>query len=94
VTLWGGFSVAYLGAEDGSSGLSPVGYVQAAFFAPGTGILRAAGGPLGNRDLPAAVAISWACYVAVAVLIAHVVARRRTVANGQPSQGRGRSEPR
>jgi len=76
VTIWGVLSVAYIGEEDGSSGLSPVGYVHAAFLLPGVWVLRAFVGALGNRDLPLAVAISWVGYCLVALAIAHLVARR------------------
>lgn len=76
VTLWGAYSVAYIGVEDGSSGLSPAGYVHAAFLLPGVWVLQEFRGALGNRDLPVAAAISWLGFAVPALCIAYVCARR------------------
>jgi hypothetical protein len=68
VAMWAVFSYAYLGVEDGSSGLGPLGWLSGAFFVPGGLLLQAAKGSHGNVDLPLMAAFSFCVYAAVAVL--------------------------
>ncbi|HSV99858.1 MAG TPA: hypothetical protein VLI39_06780 [Sedimentisphaerales bacterium] len=68
VALWAVFSYAYLGVEDGSSGLSPLGWAHAVFFLPGGLLLQAVKGSHGNADLPLMAAFSFCVYAAVAFL--------------------------
>lgn len=68
VALWAVFSWAYLGVEDGSSGLSPLGWIHAVFFLPGGLLLQAVKGSHGNRDLPLMAVFSFCVYAAVVVL--------------------------
>jgi len=68
VALWAVFSYAYLGVEDGSSGLSPLGWIHAVFFLPGGLLLQAVKGSHGNADLPLMAAFSFCVYAVVVVL--------------------------
>jgi hypothetical protein len=67
VALWAVFSWAYLGVEDGSSGLSPLGWIHAVFFVPGGLLLQAVKGSHSNADLPVMAVFSVCVYAAVAV---------------------------
>ena len=62
------FSWAYLGVEDGSSGLSPLGWLAAAFFVPGGLLFQVVKGSHGNADLPLMAEFSFCAYGVVAVL--------------------------
>ena len=66
VLVWALSSVAYLGREDGSAGLTLIGWAHAVFFLPGISVLKLAGGPVGNGDLPLAACLSWVLYSGVA----------------------------
>ena len=68
VTLWSLFSFAYLGREDGSSGLSVLGWIHAIFFMPGLFLLLIFKASYSNQDLPAIAAYSWLAYTAVVLL--------------------------
>lgn len=59
---------AYLGVEDGSSGLSPLGWIAGVFFVPGGLLLQAVKGSHGNADLPLMAGFSFCVYAVVAVL--------------------------
>ena len=69
VGLWAVFSYAYLGVEDGSSGLSPLGWIQSAFLVPGLFLFRAVKGAYSNADLPLIAALSLCAYAVVVVLV-------------------------
>jgi membrane-bound acyltransferase YfiQ involved in biofilm formation len=69
VALWAVFSWAYLGVEDGSSGLSPLGWLAAVFFVPGGLLLQAVKGSHANADLPLMAAFSFCVYAVLAVLV-------------------------
>lgn len=68
VALWAVFSWAYLGVEDGSSGLSSLGGLAGAFFVPGGLLFQAVKGSHGNADLPLMAAFSLCIYAVVAIL--------------------------
>lgn len=74
VTAWAVFSVAYLGAEDGSSGMSPLGYVHFLFFLPGMLLMEELRGSQSNADVPLMAAISWLVFTLIAWALAHMVA--------------------
>lgn len=69
IGLWGVFSYAYLGVEDGSSGLSPLGWIHSVFFLPGLFLFHTLKGTYSNADLPLAAVCSLGVY-AVAVVLA------------------------
>ncbi len=73
VTVWGMFSYGYLGVEDGSSGLSLLGWIHAAYFLPGLFLVAKLKGSHSNADLPLMAGIGWLTYSLVAVGAAHVV---------------------
>lgn len=70
VGLWAVFSHAYLGTEDGSSGLSPPGWIHAMFFLPGGLLLQAVKEGHSNVDLPLMAACSLCVYM-VALVLCH-----------------------
>ncbi len=72
VTAWAVFSYMYLGTEDGSSGLSPLGWLSAMFFIPGGYVMQVVKGSHGNADLPLMAAISWVSYSLLSVGIIYV----------------------
>lgn len=69
VVLWAVFSYAYLGVEDGSSGLSPLGWLAAVFFVPGGLLFQVVKGSHGNADLYLMAAFSFCVYMLVVVLV-------------------------
>jgi len=71
ITLWGLFSYAYIGVEDGSSGLSLLGWVHVLFHIPGLFLVTQCKGTYTNADLPVVAMISWLIYVTLAVGIVH-----------------------
>jgi len=73
VTLWGLFSYAYLGVEDGSSGLSFPGWMHVGFHIPGLFLVTQCKGTYTNADLPVIAMISWLIYVTLAVGIVHAM---------------------
>jgi hypothetical protein len=85
--LWAAFSYAYVGVEDGSSGLSLLGWVHAVFFLPGGLLLQAVKGSHSNADLPLMAAFSLCVYMVVAVLaVMGVGLLRRAVSLGKARQ--------
>jgi len=76
VAVWAVFSCAYLGTEDGSSGLSPLGWLADAFIVSGAWLLEAVKEMsrkngyvlLMDGDLLLAVAFSFCVYAVAAVL--------------------------
>ncbi|MBP8303614.1 MAG: hypothetical protein KBE04_05755 [Phycisphaerae bacterium] len=87
VSLWCVLACAYLGVEDGSSGLSPLGWAAGLFFVPGGIALQVFKGSHSNADLPLMAGISWIAYgiLAIGVLFAwRAVARRRSSSRGKP----------
>ena len=74
VALWAVFSYAYLGVEDGSSGLSPLGWLAGVFFVPGGLLFQAVKGSHGNADLPLMAAFGFCVYAVVVVLAVRSVA--------------------
>jgi hypothetical protein len=62
VTAWALLAYGDLGVEVGSSGLTPLGWVHAAFFFPGVWLFRAVKGSYSNADLPLIALIGWALY--------------------------------
>ncbi len=71
VTAWAVFSYMYLGVEDGSSGLSPLGWLHATFFIPGGCLMQVVKGSHGNADLPLMAAVSWVSYALLSVGIVY-----------------------
>ena len=69
VAVWAVFSYAYLGVEDGSSGLGLLGWIQAAFFLPGSFLVLTLKGSHSNADLPLMAAMSGMTYSFLAVVI-------------------------
>jgi hypothetical protein len=87
VVLWSVFSYAYLGVEDGSSGLSPLGWISAVFFVPGGLLLYATKGAHSNTGLPTMAVFSFCAYVVVLLFVIKGVARlRRLVGGVEPDQ--------
>ena len=75
--LWGLFSVTYLGVEDGSSGLSALGWVHVGFFVPGLGAMELLEGSHSNDDIPLMVAISFLVWAILFAFVGWVIRRRR-----------------
>ena len=90
VAAWAIFSYAYLGVEDGSSGLSPLGYVGGVFFLPGLYLVKTHT----NANLPIMAVISWAIFSLVAVFIAQIICMIKTSmrSTGQPTRFPDQSE--
>ena len=85
VTLWAVFSYAYLGVEDGSSGLSILGWVQGLFFFPGGFLFHAIKESYSNTDLPVMAGISWFVYVLVILLVVnYVCVIRKRISQSRP----------
>ena len=74
VTAWAVFAYAYLGVEDGSSGLSPAGWLTAAFFLPGVLAWQALKGSHSNADLPLMAGTCWLAYTLLALAIVQAIA--------------------
>lgn len=79
VTLWGIFSYMYLGVEDGSSGLSPLGWVHVVFIVPGVSVVRILKGTHSNTPYAVTVVISWVLFAAVALGMIHLTRLLRKV---------------
>ena len=79
VTLWAAFSYAYVGVEDGSSGLSILGSLHALFFIPGGSLLYIIKETHSNTDLLAMAGISWFVYVLVILLVVKCVGVLRKI---------------
>ena len=88
VTLWAVFSYAYLGVENGSSGLSILGWVQDLFFFPGGFLFHAIKESYSNTDLPTMAGISWFVYVLVILLVVKCICvLRKTIIQSKPKNG-------
>jgi hypothetical protein len=77
VALWASFSYAYLGVEDGSSGLGLLGWIRAVFFIPGAFLLRTLKSSYSNADLPLMAATGWLTFSLAVLAITQVLARVR-----------------
>jgi len=86
VAIWGVFSWAYLGVEDGSSGLSLLGWIHAVFFIPGGVFIQTLKGGHSNADLPLMVGISWLTYSLLAFGIAQAVCVIRKRKKAKPDK--------
>ena len=84
--MWGVFSYAYLGVEDGSSGLSPLGWIHSVFFIPGGRLLQQLKGGHSNADLPLMAGTGWLTYSLLALGIAQVACLIRKQKNAEPDQ--------
>jgi hypothetical protein len=73
VTFWAVFAYAYLGVEDGSSGLSILGYIHAFFFIPGGLFFQFLKGFHSNSDLPFMAILSWFIYVLLIVIMVKLI---------------------
>ncbi len=84
VTAWAAFSYLYLGVEDGSSGLSVLGWVHGVFFIPGGLLVVAVKGAISNYALPFMAVMSWLFYLLLAfsIIEAAMFFRRRTNKTG------------
>lgn len=69
VALWAVFSWCYLGVEDGSSGLGPLGWITSLFLLPGGYVLQLTKGVYSNTDLPLIAVLSLCTYAAAVVLV-------------------------
>jgi len=87
VTAWAVFAWAYLGVEDGSSGMSPLGWLHVVFFLPGGFLFQAVKGSHSNSDLPIMALASWIAYSLVALGIAVGVKVIRKRKQAEPNQG-------
>jgi hypothetical protein len=74
VTVWTVFAYAYLGVEDGSSGLSILGKISAVFFLPGGLLMQKIGGSFSNNEIPLAAILSWFIFSLIALAIAQITA--------------------
>lgn len=74
VTAWCIFALAYVGREDGSSGLSVLGWLQAIFFFPGLCLMQAVAGAHSNADIPRMAAVGWVLFALCGMGIAEVIA--------------------
>lgn len=74
VTAWGIFSLAHVGVEDGSSGLSVLGWVSFGFFMPGRCLMDGISGAHTNADVPPMAAVSWVLFSACGVGLAQAIA--------------------
>ena len=93
VAVWAvfSFSYPYLGIEDGSSGLSPLGWLAGVFIVPGAWLLEAVKEMsrkngyvlLMDGDLLLAVAFSFCIYAAVVVLAIKSTASLRRALQGK-----------
>jgi len=88
VTLWAVFSYAYLGVEDGSSGLSILGLIHAFFLIPGLVLFHVVKDSHSNADLPFIAGISWFVYVLVVLLVVKCVCVFRKIISQSKSNSR------
>jgi len=65
-------SFAYLSVEDGSSGLSPVGWISVTFFVPGAFLMQQLKCSHSNADLPLMAVIGWLTFSLAVLVIAQV----------------------
>ena len=86
VAVWGVFSYAYLGSEDGSSGLSLLGWIHVVFFVPGGILMQILKGSHSNADLPIMAGTGWLTYSLLALGIAQVVCVIRKHKKAKPNK--------
>ena len=72
VAVGGLFSYGYLGVEDGSSGLSVLGWIHAVYFIPGVHLVSKLKGSYSNSDLPLIAAIGWLTFSLLALGVAQL----------------------
>jgi hypothetical protein len=72
VTVWAVFAYAYLGVEDGSSGLSILGKISAVFFIPGGILMQFTRGSHSNSDITFMAITSWFIFALIAIVIAQI----------------------
>lgn len=92
VTAWAVFSYAYLGVEDGSSGLSPLGWLSAVFFLPGGFALSQLKGSHGNADLPLMAVISWITFALPAIAAVRIGTLFARPTRKQPKTAAGHND--
>ena len=80
VTAWGIFSLAYVGVEDGSGGLSALGWASFGFLLPGRCLIDGVWGAHTNSDAPLMAAVGWVLFSACGVGLAQVIASVRRAA--------------
>jgi hypothetical protein len=71
VAIWGVFAYVYLGVEDGSSCLSPLGWLHVCFLLPGLFLFHMFKNSHSNVDIPIITAISWVVLTSFALAIVH-----------------------
>ena len=76
VLVWAAFSYAYLGVEDGSSGLTPLGTVSIVYFLPGAGICRSMGFTT-NAAIPRMFIVSLLLWLSIGLVGAYAFERLR-----------------
>ena len=86
VTAWAVFGYAYLGVEDGSSGLSPLGWLHAIFFLPGGFVMQQLKGAHSNADLPLMAGIGWLAYSLLAIALVQLVRMARGPRKAGPTR--------
>jgi len=86
VTVWAVLSYAYIGVEDGSSGLSPLGWLNAVFFVPGGLLMQKLKGTHSNADLPVMAVVSWITFSLVAIGVAQLVRMMKKSRKLEPNQ--------
>ena len=75
VTAWALFAYAWLNAEDGSSGLSILGKISAAFFIPGGVLMQIIRGSHANTDIPFMAFTGWFIYILIALIIVQIITK-------------------
>ncbi len=85
VTVSSVLSCAYLGIEDGSSGLSLLGWLHVAFFVPGGLLGRKLKGTHSNADPALMAVVSWITFSLAAIGIAQLVWMIRKSKKLEPS---------
>jgi len=83
VALWAGFSWCYLGVEDGSSGLGPLGWMTSLFLLPGGYVLQLVKGVYSNADLPLIAVLSLCIYAAAVFLAIKCIGFLRRALSGR-----------
>lgn len=78
-SVWAIFSLAYLGVEDGSSGLSLIGLVHAVIFLPGLLLMRMLKGSHANADIPLMALVGWMVFSMCTLLSVHLWLRLKGV---------------
>lgn len=73
VTAWAIFAWAYLGVEDGSSGLSALGWLGAVFFIPSVFLMQLLKDDPSNVDILLMAIASWILYSLLAIGITRAI---------------------